>query len=150
MIEVFIDFEARSEVDLVKAGQHNYMTHPSTEPLCLGWAVGDGPVQITPFVEPQDEGLFRTQMHFKTTEDLSPLYDAVEQGALIVAHNAGFDRGLWDRALALPFTPLEQWACSAAASRHYGAPGALSDACEFLGLPPPKLTAANVDRKSVV
>lgn len=37
---LFLDFEARSELDITKVGAHAYAEHPSTELLCCGWVVG--------------------------------------------------------------------------------------------------------------
>lgn len=37
---LYMDFEARSEVDIREVGAYAYAEHPSTEPLCCAWAVG--------------------------------------------------------------------------------------------------------------
>lgn len=37
---LFLDFEARSELDITKCGARAYAEHPSTEPLCCAWVVG--------------------------------------------------------------------------------------------------------------
>lgn len=43
---ITIDFETRSEVDIIVAGGHNYHVHPSTDILVMGYKVDDGPVQF--------------------------------------------------------------------------------------------------------
>ena len=40
------DYETRSQVDLKKVGAHRYAADPSTEVLCMAFAVDDGPVQL--------------------------------------------------------------------------------------------------------
>ena len=40
-MEISIDFETRSTVDLRKTGVYPYAAHPDTEVLCMAWAVGD-------------------------------------------------------------------------------------------------------------
>ena len=42
---IWLDFETRSECDLKTAGVYNYARHPTTEVLCMSYAVGDGMVQ---------------------------------------------------------------------------------------------------------
>lgn len=46
MRELSIDIETYSEVDLRKVGTHVYAAHPSTEIMCLAYAIDDDPVQI--------------------------------------------------------------------------------------------------------
>ena len=40
------DIETRSTVSLKKVGAHKYAADPSTEVLCVAYAVDDGPVQL--------------------------------------------------------------------------------------------------------
>lgn len=37
---LFMDFEARSELDITKCGARAYAEHPTTEPLCCAWVIG--------------------------------------------------------------------------------------------------------------
>lgn len=41
-----IDFETRSKIDLIKAGSYRYAEDPSTEVLCLSWAIGKDEPQL--------------------------------------------------------------------------------------------------------
>ena len=43
---LFLDYETRSEVDLKKSNAYNYAENPTTNVMCTGWAIGDGPVCI--------------------------------------------------------------------------------------------------------
>ena len=38
---IHIDFETYSEADLKSAGAYVYAAHPSTDILCMAWAIGD-------------------------------------------------------------------------------------------------------------
>jgi DNA polymerase len=42
----YIDFETRSECDLPARGPYNYARHPSTQVLCMAYAVDDGEVEL--------------------------------------------------------------------------------------------------------
>ena len=143
-LTVYIDWETRSEIDIKKCGAHNYAIHPSTEIMCLGWAVEQSPVKITPFVSPRGMLLFESATtKTTTTSDIEPLFEAVRNGALVVAHNVGFDRSIWDKIavkkFGFPEVPEDNWRCSAAAAAHYGASNSLEDACKILNLPEGKL-----------
>lgn len=43
---IYIDFETRSRVDIRKTGAWRYSQDPSTDVLCMAYAIGDGPVQL--------------------------------------------------------------------------------------------------------
>ena len=45
-MELSLDFETYSDVDLKVVGTHRYAEHPSTEALMLGWAIDDHPVSL--------------------------------------------------------------------------------------------------------
>jgi len=74
------DFETRSTVDLKKSGVYRYAEDPSTEILCMSWCVGDEAVQSWAPGEP----------------DPRPLLDHICAGGVVVAHNAGFERAIWN------------------------------------------------------
>lgn len=117
-----IDFETRSAADLLKVGAYNYARHPTTDILCMGWAVGDGDVAIWRPGKPPPKALLR----------------ALEDGLLIAAWNAQFERLIWNNVLVrygFPPLPLERFYCIAALSRARGYPGKLEKAAMFAGLP---------------
>ncbi len=43
---IWLDFETRSECDLVRHGAYTYAQHPSTQVLCMAWAIDDGEVEL--------------------------------------------------------------------------------------------------------
>lgn len=120
----FFDFETRSELDLRKVGAHVYATHPSTDIVCLAWAVDDGPIQI---YRPLDGDPIPTE-----------LFKLIEDGAMFVAHNAQFERLIWYYVLHLrygwPHLPIEQLMCTMTMSYAMGLMGSLENMAGCLGL----------------
>ena len=43
---IHLDFESRSRVDIWEVGAWAYSVHPSTDILCLAYAIDEGPVKI--------------------------------------------------------------------------------------------------------
>jgi DNA polymerase len=117
-----IDFETRSAVDLRKRGAHNYFADPSTVPLMASYRIDGGPVRRwrPPAPCPAD-----IRAH-------------VEAGGMISAHNASFERQLWQMVLTprygWPAVRLEQFRCTAATAAALGLPRSLGDLGAALGL----------------
>lgn len=94
MIEVFLDIESRSPLDLEEVGLDRYSAHPETEIQMLGWAEGDGKIL----------------QHFpasgRSAADLPPKLRSLIERAIageeiiFVAHNSQFERimlkRIWD------------------------------------------------------
>jgi DNA polymerase len=117
---VTIDFETRSECDLKKCGSWVYSEHPSTEILCMAWAIGDDPVQ-----------LWHPEMTFPPE-----LAQAIYNGAVLEAHNAFFERSIWENIgvtkLYFPRMKPDQWRCSASRVAAQSLPRSLGKAAEAL------------------
>ena len=113
-MKVYLDFETFSHADLKSVGVYKYAEDPSTEILLIGFALGDLPVQV---VEPGDPAL-------------RDLFFNILNGATIVAHNAPFERLIWEHVgtkLGWPKVKDEQWCCTAARGRALGLPPSLDD-----------------------
>jgi DNA polymerase len=116
------DIETRSRINLAKAGAWRYAADSSTEVLCVGYAVDDGPIEIwTPG---------------------QPIPDAFHTAArdpdwLIVAHNAAFEGSVEECLLAprynWPLVPIERHRCTMAAALAAALPGKLDAAAAALG-----------------
>jgi len=106
---IWLDFETRSTCDLKLAGVYNYAQDPSTEVLCMSYAIDDGEVQ---------------------TWTTGPLPDLTDHR--IMAHNAAFERLILWYVLQVNI-PLEQFYCTAAQARANCAPGSLEDVGRFMG-----------------
>jgi DNA polymerase len=121
---VFVDFESRSQCDIWTAGAYRYAEHPTTEILCLAWAVDGGPVR----------GAIHGSELRQSIKELNAL---VQEGAEFHAHNAFFERCMWKHKLtpkygALPI-PIRQWRCTAAKVAAHALPRALANAAAALG-----------------
>ena len=112
----YIDFETRSECDLPARGPYNYARHPSTQVLCMAYAIDDGEVELWTPDQPFPREILTHQIR---------------------AHNAAFERLiLWYVLcpdLDLPEPALEQFYCTAAQARSNCAPGSLEDVGRFAG-----------------
>ena len=117
-----LDFETFSKIDLKKAGLHNYATHPSTGIHCFSY--GPDPTHIKTWVEgepfPQD------------------LADHIDQGGIITAWNAAFELAIWNLCAVKKYgwkpLPISQVRCSMVRAYAMALPGALEDAAPALGV----------------
>lgn len=121
-MNLHIDFETRSELDLKERGLYNYARHPSTYVWCMGYAFDDEEPSIW-------------------TPDLPcPQWVAkhVTTGGAVFAHNAPFELAIWNNVLVplgWPELKPEQTYCTMAMCYAMALPGALEDAAMALGLP---------------
>ncbi|HUD75288.1 MAG TPA: DNA polymerase [Terracidiphilus sp.] len=124
-----IDFETFSEVDLKKAGLHNYATDPSTGVHCLSY--GPSPADTGSAVE-----------HIKTWVEGEPFPEDLKvhiaQGGIITAWNAAFELAIWNlccvKKYGWPPLPIRQVRCSMVRAYAMALPGALDDAAPALGV----------------
>lgn len=125
MKRVYVDFESRSQCDIWTAGAYRYCEHPTTEILCLAWAVDDGPVRGAVYGE-------------ELKQSIKELNALVSEGAEFHAHNAFFERCMWRHKFtpkygALP-VPIRQWRCTAAKVGAHALPRRLMNAANALGV----------------
>ena len=118
MKNISIDFETYSECDIFKAGAYAYADHPSTEVLCLAWAVDDQPSQLWTPDKPIPTELF----------------SLIKEGATLWAWNSFFEMSVWNQVLAWPEVPISQWRDTAALAAAQAYPRALGKCGEALGL----------------
>lgn len=133
MAKIHLDFETYSEIDLKASGMFRYAEDPSTEILMMAYSIGKGPVKCVDL----SEGL-------GTHRDpaLHDLFDAIQSGMTVCAHNAQFERVVWENQGAFPVTPHPtQWDCTAARARMLALPGSLGGCAQALGLSVQKDTA---------
>lgn len=121
---IFIDFETRSELDLKKVGTSVYARHPSTDVLCMAYSIKPDIVDVW---KPSDE------------YPLELFHSVFGLAKFIEAHNAFFERNIWEHVLVkrygFPPIPDDRWRCSLAACCRLALPRSLGDACEALSLP---------------
>jgi AAA domain/DNA polymerase family A/Toprim domain/CHC2 zinc finger len=125
-IILYRDFETRSTLNLAKAGAWRYAADPTTEVLCVAFAIDDGPVQLW-------------------TPDMAvPVFDPE---CLIVSHNDQFESAIEARLLAprygWPVIPIERHRCTMARALAAALPGRLDAAAAALGIEIRKDTAGH-------
>lgn len=121
-----IDFETKSVVDLRTAGVYRYVEHPSTGIWCMAWSLGS------------ERGLWRAGDFFPPA-----VLAHVAKGGKVVAHNAAFERWVWNRVLRpllrrqvfVPYLRIEQMDCTMARCAALGIPATLENAGHALRLP---------------
>jgi DNA polymerase len=116
------DKETYSEVDLKKAGLHNYATHKSTGIHCFSY--GPDPEHVKTWVEGE-------RFPEEITEHLA-------LGGILTAWNAAFELALWNLCAVHKYgwkpLPISQVRCSMVRAYAMALPGALEDAAPALGV----------------
>lgn len=121
---VYVDFESRSQCDIWQTGAWVYSAHPTTEVLCLCYAVDDSRIISANFHNGQPLDSLRAFFN-----------SLVAEGAEFHAHNAYFERSIWKHKLEpLGFAPvpLRQWRCTAAKAAAHALPRTLEKCAEAL------------------
>jgi DNA polymerase bacteriophage-type len=108
-----LDFETRSRVDLKKCGAGRYADDPSTQILCVCWAVDNGPVfgHVGPDMPKQIKKMSL-------------------EGYTFSAFNAIFEQLIWK--YLWPEVPVPEFICTRALSAAHGLPQGLDRACKAL------------------
>jgi len=118
-----IDFETRSDVDIRKRGAYVYFDSRLTAPLMASYQINDGPLK-------------RWRPPAPCPDDIRA---HVEAGGIVSAHNASFERLLWQKVLTprygWPVLATEQCRCTAATAAAMALPRSLADLGAALDLP---------------
>lgn len=125
-LALHLDWETRSAVDLKTAGLHRYAADHSTGIWCLAWAFSDG-----------DKGVWKPDTYFPQR-----VLDHVLNDGKVVAHNAAFERAIWNKVLPryigkrvfVPPMFIRQQDCTMARCAVLGIPARLEDAGHVLGI----------------
>jgi len=133
-MKLFIDFETRSRVDLVKCGAYVYGHDASTEVLCLVVRDHRGRLFIWTPADFADEANWPDASYLLNSELSTLLEDATE----IHAHNANFERCIWSGVMVpkygFPEIPRDKWHCTAAKAAALALPRSLAGCGAALGL----------------
>ena len=131
---LFIDWETFSRYDLIKGGLWNYVQHPSTGVYMLGFAFDDDDYDII-YATQEKPGVFV----FLMSTTLYHIFEYVQAGKPVIAHNAHFELGVWNHNLhprqGWPTLSPEQCTCTMARAYAMALPGSLEMAGAALGLP---------------
>jgi len=128
--KVHLDFESRSKVNIWDTGAYVYASDPSTEIVCLAYAIDNEPVKLIRF---EDIVLYGLGDPF---EELRAL--ALAEDTLFYAHNALFEQLVWQYCMIdkfnMPRMPINKWRCTAAKALAHGLPKSLKDAAKAMEL----------------
>jgi DNA polymerase len=118
------DIESRSTANLRSVGGWNYAAHPTTDILCICYAVDDGEVQTWLPGQPIPE----------------PFLEAARDPSWrLIAHNFEFERAMLEHVLVpkhgFPSIPLEVQHCSMAVALANAYPAELETLAKALELP---------------
>ena len=112
---LWLDYETKSECNLLDRGAYNYACDASTEILCLSYAFNDEDVLTW---TPDQPFPIRIANHFASNFQIR-------------AHNCGFDRLITEYVLCndfnIPKPALEAWYCTATQARANCLPASLED-----------------------
>ena len=127
-----IDFETRLVGEgnyLRSAGAFNYSLHPNCLILCLAYRL---PGQTTKFW--YNSSAFRYKL--KPMDIPKDLFDYIEAGGLVEAHNIFFERCIWTNIaipkLGWPELPVSQMRCSQAKAAMHSIPADLENASKVM------------------
>jgi DNA polymerase len=128
-MNIFIDVETYSSIDLTKSGAHKYVASPDFRILLLSYAYGDSPVYTVDFTRGET-----------IPEDL------FERRGFLHAFNAAFEWLCLSKHLGLTESEsarfLNKWRCTMIHSAYCGCPLSLEMSGEALGLTTDKKKAA--------
>lgn len=129
MLKLFYDYETRSRVDLVARGLPRYAASPTTQILCMAWAVWDTEVHSL---------LNMPVVHLWAKGEPDPVafFADLERCEEVHAWNAPFEKTIATeiavKRMGWPEIPEYKWRCSMAKSRYNNLPGGLDMAGQRL------------------
>lgn len=131
------DFETRSVADLKKVGTWAYSEHPTTDIICLGWGYDHNPRHVW-WPEHACPG-FRAPTCDVEQGMPTELYCAIEDGAIVEAHNIPFEYSIWKNVMVARYgwieIPDEAWRDTMAVACYYAMPAGLDKLSRVLGFP---------------
>lgn len=148
-----IDFETRSTGDIQRIGAWKYSKHPSTRVLCLSFRLpGDDRPSLwhAGYFDDEKREWIEAGIFTGSPRKLEDLFEWIKAGGIVEAHNAFFERCIWEhiftrpptvdefgcvdyrRGVGAPPIAFKQWRCSAAKAAAFGLPRDLGGACNAL------------------
>ena len=123
---ITIDFETKSYADITKVGSWVYSQDPTTEIICMCWAVDDGGIDV-----------WYPNCYEYADVLPSSLFDAIREGDLFEAHNYAFELGIWENIMVKRYgwteIPRNKWRDTMAAAAYYSMPQHLDGLLKAVG-----------------
>mgnify|MGYP003639942998 CR=1 FL=1 len=140
---ITLDVETRSYADLFKTGAWTYAEDISTDVVCVCWGIDDQPIKAwwpEHMPGPIDlKSIFHDVEPVErcTDAELQDLFDRIEAGELVEAHNVSFERSIWEHIMVPRYgwleVPADQWRDTMAVANYYSMPAALDKLARALG-----------------
>ena len=122
------DYETTSACD-IRLGAYRYASDPTTRILMYAISKDDGPTLLWDFNNPDAP---------ESRAAHALLWEALETGELLYAHNAQFELAIstyrMEKDIGLKPPPLDRWRCTQAMCKRAAAPESLAKAAAFFGL----------------
>lgn len=144
-MRVHLDFETRSQLSVTDAGGWAYSIHPTTDILCISYAVDDEPVVLVDYESVQNWSMFSKSVFVGSPiegkdPDASPLEKlAADPDVIFYAHNAFFEQCIWRNMMVKRYgfstIPVNRWRCTAAKAAAMSLPRDLDGVTQALELP---------------
>ena len=132
-----LDMETRSCVDLRKCGVYVYAQSETTDVLCIGVKKNDDKTHI--WIPDKFKHIIKDASNYLPVISNSVFTKLLVSADKICAHNAQFERTLWNDVLSrdytVPFIPIDMWHDTAAKAAYYALPRSLENVCSALSLP---------------
>lgn len=123
-IDLHLDFETRSVVDLKKHGLDVYANHPSTKALMMSYRFGDGHTRLVRL--------------WKGEALPQEIIDHVRRGGKVIGHNVNFEWHIWNLIMVPQFgwpeLDINQCDCTMARAYAMAFPGGLDKLAMALGV----------------
>jgi DNA polymerase bacteriophage-type len=116
---LWLDLETRSQCCLKSHGLYQYARHETTQVICMSYAFDDNPV---------------TTWFSEGAPFPASVLEYIKNGGAITAHNAAFERQIFENVLKID-VGLTQWRCSSARALARSLPASLGNLCIALDLP---------------
>ena len=115
-MNVHIDFETYSQAPIKSVGTWVYAEHPTTEVLCMSYAIDDGKPQLW------------------LPDDPLPEFVTNPENITLHAWNSFFEYAIWHQCLKWPDVPVKQWDNTQAHAMALSLPRSLGECARVLGL----------------
>lgn len=120
-MRLYLDIETRSISNLTRVGTHPYSEDPSTQIIGFSYAFGERELPVWILTGPKPVVPQSIQDH-------------IAAGGEVWAHNAEFERLIWNATMPGPGIRISQTRCTMAMARSMGLPASLGQAAAAAGI----------------
>ena len=115
-MHISLDFETHSQAPIKSVGAWVYAEHPTTEVLCMSYAIDDGKPQLW------------------LPDDPLPEFVTNPENITLHAWNSFFEYAIWHQCLKWPSVPVTQWDNTQAHAMALSLPRSLGEMYQSTGV----------------